>query len=157
MSNDSYVSSEIFKGSFSHQTVTSFLETVFQFLNADLSYHHHYHHLSHHHITCNCNWLAWRMVVKSWNKSMANKLLVTTCIASVHHFGYSLLSLNTICLLSVYLPPTFPPFFVLFVLSLSHLSFFFVSTSPLVSLVLGSMLILVLPISDRSIFKNQEM
>lgn len=72
---------------------------------------------------------------------MANKLYVTKCIASVYQIGYSLLSLNIICMFSVFLPPfccpSLPPFFtsfcffVLFVYSfIVLLSFSFIYTFP---------------------------
>lgn len=128
MSNDSYGSSKIFKRRlffffFSTSNCHFFLRESFKvskcWMNY-LSYHYHCHHLYRHEIMYNYNWLAWKMILKHWNKSTA-EYYVMKCIASVYQIGYSLLFFSNTCMLSACLPssPNFVFFFLSFFLSSS--------------------------------------
>ena len=150
---------------FPHQTVPSILETVLKFLNADLSFHYYYYQLYHHHIMWDYNWLAWRMVVKCQNKSVTNKFYVTKCTASVYQIDYSLLFLNTICVLSVSLPSFLPFFFTLFcffffcsvfhpfIIPLPFFIFYLFFASAVLSYKSG--LLLLLPVSELPISSTE--
>lgn len=126
MSNDPRGSSEIFKGSFSTSSCPFYLRDSFKVSKCwSTSFHYYYYQLYHHHIMWNYNWLAWRMVVKCQTKSEANKFYVTKCIASVYQIDYSLLFLNTTCVLGASLPSFLSSllsfaFFFLFCLSSFH-------------------------------------
>lgn len=52
------------------------------------------------------------MLIKCQNKSMAKKLYMTKCIAGVYQVGHAPLSLNAVCVPSVYLSPAFPDSFL---------------------------------------------
>lgn len=115
MSNDPHGSSEIFKGSFSTSNCPFYLRDSFKVSKCwSISFHYYYYQLYHHHIMWNYNWLVWRIVVKCQTKSETNKFYVTKCIASVYQIDYSLLFLNTVCVLGASLPSFLLYFLLLF-------------------------------------------